>query len=287
MNSNNLLIGAIDVANPSINGWEYMKVWALSARECGHDGDIALLCYRTTPDIIENCKKLAIDCYQVTYNEFGQELQYQARGRDTIVHQTRLFHAWQLLQTNEHWKKYDKVIMTDIKDVYFQKNPFKYHLLEENTLLASSEGMKYKDEIWGMENMRSGYGELIAHAAEKWTIYNVGVLAGSAESMMGLFLTLYSMSSGRYIPNDQSSFNIVVNTSSAYHFGKMNHHVPWAAQLGTTLDPTKAHYIPQLIEPRPIIKDGKVYTAQDELFHIVHQYDRVPDLRKIIEERYA
>jgi hypothetical protein len=62
----------------------------------------------------------------------------------------------------------------------------------------------------------------------------------------------------------------------------------WAAQLGTTGDPTKAsQFDPVLLESKPKLKDGIVTTSTGKEFYIVHQYDRVPDIRKVIEEKFA
>jgi hypothetical protein len=61
----------------------------------------------------------------------------------------------------------------------------------------------------------------------------------------------------------------------------------WACQLGTTADPSKLEqFKPFLLEPSPIMKDGEVATSAGKAFTIVHQYDRVPEWKKVIEEKY-
>jgi hypothetical protein len=62
----------------------------------------------------------------------------------------------------------------------------------------------------------------------------------------------------------------------------------WAAQLGTTADPSKIEsFRPHLLEAEPQMIDGKVCTSTGNVFTIVHQYDRVPEWRKIIEANYG
>jgi hypothetical protein len=68
----------------------------------------------------------------------------------------------------------------------------------------------------------------------------------------------------------------------------MNSEDGWAAQLGTTADPSKIEqFRPFLLEAEPKMNDDKVTTSTGKIFTIVHQYDRVPEWRKIIEENYA
>jgi hypothetical protein len=58
--------------------------------------------------------------------------------------------------------------------------------------------------------------------------------------------------------------------------------------LGTTGDPSKApQFDPLLLEPKPKFENGKVVTSTGLEYHIVHQYDRVPEMRKVIEEKFA
>jgi hypothetical protein len=62
----------------------------------------------------------------------------------------------------------------------------------------------------------------------------------------------------------------------------------WAAQLGTTADPSKIEsFRPYLLEAEPQMIDGKVCTSEGKVFTIVHQYDRVPEWRKVIEATYG
>jgi hypothetical protein len=107
--------------------------------------------------------------------------------------------------------------------------------------------------------------------------------------MRDLAANIFVMSINRPIPIvDQSTFNFMVSqhpyiTTSAY----MTSESGWAAQLGTTVDPSKKEQFgPLLLEPSPIMIDGNVVTSTGKVFTIVHQYDRIPEWKKIIEETY-
>jgi hypothetical protein len=61
----------------------------------------------------------------------------------------------------------------------------------------------------------------------------------------------------------------------------------WAAQLGTTVDPRKIEqFKPLLLEPSPVMINGKVTTSKGNVFTIVHQYDRIPEWKELIEGTY-
>lgn len=61
----------------------------------------------------------------------------------------------------------------------------------------------------------------------------------------------------------------------------------WACNLHVTHKPDqREEFGPYLLEPRPLIADGMVRNQAGDLFHIVHQWDRVPDLVEAVVERY-
>jgi len=87
---------------------------------------------------------------------------------------------------------------------------------------------------------------------------------------------------------DQSTFNFMISqepylSTSVY----CRSEDAWACQLGTTADPSKLEqFKPHLLEPLPRFIDGKVTNSKGKDFTIVHQYDRVPEWRPIIEAKY-
>jgi hypothetical protein len=288
-----LLIGAAD-----LYGWEQVKVWARSIKESGFTGNVVLLVYRVQPDVIENCEKLGIEVYQIGHDSFGRAISHNNGGRDTQAHQMRFFHAWQFLHDNNNFENYGHVIITDVRDVWFQKNPQEWlnpkygvsrldHSFSSQVFVESSEGIKYGNEAWGADNMLNGFGPFVLEASKDWTIYNVGVVAGKSRDMMGLFLTLYNLTVGRYIPSDQSAYNILVNQTIPRSFIRTSHADGWACQCGTVMDPQKSHYLPHLVDGQPVIRDGVVISMPYETpFHIVHQWDRVPEIKTLVESRY-
>jgi hypothetical protein len=212
-------------------------------------------------------------------------LTYQSQ---LMVHVERFIHIYKLLKDND----YRYVITTDVRDVIFQKNPVKWleeNLSEQEDLVFSSESMKYKDEPWGRENITQCYGQGIYEDFKNNTIFNVGVLAGRGHAMRDLALQLFLNCINRPIPIvDQAVFNVMISRhpyvkTSMY----MKSEEGWACQLGTTADPSKIDsFRPHLLEPSPKLEGDKVVTSTGIEYTIVHQYDRVPEWKKVIEAKY-
>ncbi len=259
--------------------YSMIKPWVKSVTE---------VCDPETTDkvmVVGNATQEAIDALTAD----GWILIPMAEGQPHVV---RFFSIFDYLKDN--WQKYKYVVTTDVRDVIFQSDPFKY--LEDKisakfipNLICGSESIQYKNEPWGDENLLQCYGPYIHALYRDKEIYNVGVLGGRSDYVKDLVLNIAINSINRPIPIvDQAVFNMLINTQpyqDAVFFAKQQD--GWACQAGTVADPRRMdEFRPHLLEAEPVWKDGKVYTCNGTLFTIVHQYDRVPEWNKVIQERY-
>ena len=273
-----------DLILAGISNYNYDKVkcWLNSIHMSGFMGDIIMVCLDVDEETLKKLDKERVDVY------YGN-----LHANQHIVVE-RFYYYWSILK--DVGAKYRYVICTDVSDVVFQRNPSEWiskNILYE-TLIASSESIKYKDETWGYHNIRSSFGEKIGEELNEHVICNAGVIAGTPKRLEQLFKLMYFMCDHR--PSqiaggggpDQAAYNIAIKTSTKddeVYFARSES--AWAAQLGTTGDPHKLpRYEPLLVEPKPILKDNMVCTSTGEPFYIVHQYNRVPEIKKVIEERY-
>ena len=265
--------------------WSKLKYWINSVNASGFDGDKVLILMNCDKDTVQKVTDAGFSIIAFNQDADGN-LTYQSQ---LMVHVERFIHIYKLLKSTD----YRYVITTDVKDVIFQKNPVQW--LEENLpeghedLVFSSESIKYKDEPWGRQNITECYGQGIYEDFKNNTIFNVGVLAGRGHAMRDLTLQLFLNSLNRPIPIvDQAVFNIMV---SRHPYVKTSMYMKsedgWACQLGTTADPSKIDsFRPFLLEPSPKLEGDKVVTSEGIEYTIVHQYDRVPEWKKVIEEKY-
>ena len=275
MEKKDLIIGGC--TNYGINE---LKPWALSVNECMPEAD-KVMCVgkadKETKDwLVENNFKIV-----------------DMPSAQIPIHVLRFLAIYEYLRKN--WEQYRYVVTTDVKDVFFQYSPFKWmkdFLLDLGAyeLVAGSEGLKYKDESWGNENLMQAYGPYVHEIFKDNTIYNVGVLGGGAEYMKDLVFNIFTNAINRPIPIcDQAVFNVLINTQPYKDkiYLAQNKHA-WACQAGTMVDPSKiAQFRPYLLEEEPMFDNGVVWTADREMYCIVHQYDRVPEWKKFVEQKYG
>ena len=277
-----------DIVIGSITGYDFDKIkpWVNSLDRSGFTGTKAMLCYNVSYETVDELVKRNYTILAFKKDEENKRFVY--RDNFSIVVE-RFLHLWYLLKQYEG--KYRYIVTTDVKDVIFQEDPTKYLGMElpGAKLMFASESMKYKDEPWGNQNLIETFGPFFHERFKDNTIYNVGVLAGRGEAMRDLCAMIFAMSVNRPIPIvDQSTFNFMISQEPYKSVARyMKSEDGWAAQLGTTADPSKINeFKPFLLEPSPIMKDGKVATSTGKDFTIVHQYDRVPEWKKVIEEKY-
>ena len=268
--------------------WDKLKFWVNSINKSGFDGDKVMVAFNISFETIDKLTKAG---FQVILpgkkDEANNQFVYQS---NLPIHVERFIHIYNYLQTHD---EYRYVITTDVKDVIFQHNPSKALDIElgaRQLYIFASESMFYKDEPWGNQNLIETFGPFFHNIFKENEIYNVGVLAGRGHAMRDLILNIFVATQGKPIPIcDQSTFNFMISMSpyretSVY----LRSEDAWAAQLGTTADPSKVDsFKPFLLEPQPIMDNSVITTSAKEPFTIVHQYDRVPYWRNVIEAKYG
>jgi len=265
--------------------WSKLKYWVNSINQSGFQGDKVLVLLNCDKDTVKKVHDAGFIVVGARQDANGN-LVWQS---GIPVHVERFLHMHAFLEKRE----YRYVVTTDVKDVIFQRNPFDYiekTLNDEKELMFASESLRYVDEPWGNENLMQTYGNYIYDQYKKNEIYNVGVLAGTGQAMKDLFINIFAAAIGRPIPIcDQSTFNFMIQST---WFRKASVYLrsedAWAAQLGTTGDPNKIEqFRPMLVEAEPKMENGEVVTSTGIPFTIVHQYDRVPQWRELIEAKYG
>lgn len=286
-----LVIGAI--TNYSFS---HIKNWVNSLDRCGFTGTKAMLCYNIKFDVAQELAQRGYAILAFNQDPETKDLTYP--GEFNIVRE-RFLHMWYFLNRLENKSDYRYLIATDVKDVIFQRNPSEW--LENNVLdpykkiNVACESIRYKDEPWGRNNLYESFGPLVYDQLKDHYIYNCGTLSGRFSYMLDLFLHIYHTSLGApmHVPGgggaDQAALNVLINSypyKDVTRFTVANE--AWAAQLGTTADPNKINeFRPHLREGEPILKDGLVCTEHGTPFYLVHQYDRVPAWKSMIDEKFG
>jgi hypothetical protein len=273
MAKKNLIIGGY--TNYGVN---QLKPWVLSAKEVADENtEVVLVAGNTSQETIkwlEEQNVIVVPMIMVP---------------NMPPHVLRFLSIYEFLHQND---KYDYVITTDVKDVYFQCNPFEYFdkVMQPGfttKLIAASEGLKYKDEPWGNENLLQAYGPYIHDRFKENEIFNVGTFGGRYEYVKDMVFNIFTNAINRPIPIcDQAVFNVLINTQPFKDVILRTN--DWACEAGTVVDPSKIdQFRPNLLCDEPMFDNGIVWTSNREMFPIVHQYDRVPEWKKFVQEKYG
>jgi hypothetical protein len=255
----NLLIGAIsgNYSVDDISGWVETSQFDNTER-------VLLLYNNINIELVNYLNKNKVLIFNPNFDFWSNEktLFETNTGNNTLensynlIHNLRFFHIWYFLQDNKnHW---GKIIITDVKDVYFNSNPFDN--LEDNKLTATSEIITYESEKWNEEHLRANLG-IIGHLA-LWNkpVYNVGVFGGNAQLVQDICADIYLLSVGKIKVADQTSFNYLIQT-------KYKDVTNFTEDLAVHLH---------------VVNAGLVDISLDKIpnYKIVHQYDRIPGFKR-------
>jgi hypothetical protein len=289
------------IGGASNYNWEKVKYWVNSIKATGFKGDIVLVATNIDTATLQ---KLA---------ENGVKIHAYGRKTDTgfvndsrnAPHVERFIYIWDYLMNNPDYRF---VTVTDTRDVIFQKDPTEFltkHMFGRS-LIASSEGLLYKDEPWGSQNMKETFGDYLYKTFQDYLICNVGTISGYHEDVRDFLLLLFQQSINRPIPIvDQAVFNFLINQAPFKDEVLVaKNSLGWAAQLGVTQaaieagagdiglsvkrDPSlMAKYLELYQDKQPVIDGATVKNTDGIEFCIVHQWDRIPSLKTEIERKYG
>ncbi len=286
--------------------WFHLRNWVKSIKASGFTGDIVLVGTNMKEATIQELVKQGVKLMLYgTKNENGD---FEAPQNGIEPHVERFFYIWNYLSSVEQDYRY--VIATDTRDVIFQSNPSEWcekHLQKIYSFAAQSEGLAYQHEPWGSNNFLETFGPYFHQLYKDRTIFNVGVIAGESGIMRDLMMMIFQMAVNRPIRIcDQAVFNFIVNLEPyASEFFRCGHSDGFAVNLGTTEAAIHAGYgdIGALAKTDPNVLKEYASTYQDtqpiidllgnvveqdtqKPFVILHQYDRVPELKKVIDDKY-
>lgn len=277
-----LIIGAADNYT-----WEHVKHWATSIKNTTFSGDVVLIAYRVSDDLIKNCSDLGIHVILVNHDETANPINHTLGNINTQSHKLRNFHVWQYLSENT---EYRTVAITDTRDVIFQTNPSEFFDTHtEFDIYFPSEGILFKDENWNMNMVGNLFGPFIFEEVKEKVVCNSGTIFGKAHSIKKLMLEMYLVGKNFGATGaDQPTMNVLLHLTEPHNTTILPMDAGWACQCGTTLEPANSRLRPMLLEPVPTVQNinGKNMFVNSKLepFVLVHQYDRIPNWSTIFND---
>jgi hypothetical protein len=282
-----------DVVIGCITNYTFDKIqlFVNSLEQSGFDGYKVMIIYNVPFSTVDELEKRG--WIVLSFNKDENNKYYTYRDNFIVTVDRHLHYHLAINNLNEEFGNLRYVMAIDPRDVIFQSNPSIWleNNLKDKKLNVGCESLKYKDEWWGRDNLKDSFGETVYERLQNTPIYNAGTIAGEWNYLSELSLNIYLLCQGSSNGTpDQAALNILLSLQpykDITNFAMSED--GWACQAGTTADPLKINnYKNYLLEHEPYfdINDGLVKTSKDDVFALVHQYDRVPMWDKIINEKY-
>jgi hypothetical protein len=262
----------IGLANNVSSHIDKIKLWANSFKRFS-DGEVILLCANSTEEEVSLCLSIGITPAQVRIDDAW------------YINHKRLKATADYLRTSD----VGVCIVTDVFDVMFQRDPFTKLDTELYDLFVSGEGVLVSQEPWNSDNIKKIFPDEYQKCLSTEVI-NSGVIAGKREQLVALYDTMYEMcekGSNAHNIKDQASLIVLVSNQRLPRLKIFNLDDAWAMHCAVA-GPTQffegwgfknviRYGIPKMV-------DDHVVTAAGERFAIVHQFNRVPAWKAILEK---
>lgn len=206
---------------------------------------------------------------------------FQTRSFTRSVHARR--YAIYLEFLRARLARYDQVMISDVRDVVFQRNPFdgiaspQCHFYLESAVRTIGEDPT---------NSRWVRGCFPAYEAERLAACRIscsGITIGGTAAIVA-YLEMMAKRI-RVLP-----WRIYRRIGHGYDQAIHNYLVHLAPEVAGIVVENNRHIATMALEPRAFYRldrDCLIYGPDDRPFAICHQYDRFPDLLKAVEARFA
>jgi hypothetical protein len=296
-----LIVGVVDNYD-----WDKIKYWANSIEKSGFTGNKALIVYNMSDT--DTVKKLTDKGFMlISADKYDEEKGFTYSYASHRIMVDRFLHIYNFLSLFGNSDDIDNVIITDVRDVVFQNNPSEWLDNTKYDLILGSENLRYKDEPWGANNMRESFGQYLYEQMENEEIFCAGVIAGKYVTIRDFCLNLWLVCRAmpQQIPGgggpDQAAMNLLLSMEHiSYLTYKTNPTDGWVVHAGTSMPAIEASSggIGQAYKQNPkmslpFVSDIEYNVTNDEIYAngkkltIIHQWDRVPQWKKLIEETYG
>lgn len=298
-----LIVGVVDNYD-----WDKIKYWANSIKQSGFDGYKALIVFNMDAPTV---RKLTEEGFSlIGVNQFDEEKGFVYTEPNRSIMVDRFFYIHNLIKMLDDSMDVSRVVITDVRDVVFQDNPsnwMDHFFLHGFDLIVGSENLNYADEPWGKNNIAKSFGEYFFEQLHDAPIYCAGVIAGTTDSIRDMCLNLYLICKGLnpHVEGgggpDQAALNIMLDLG-VYEFSTLftDPSSGWVLHAGTSLPAIQAGsggigqaYMQNPNMPLPFLMNLEYSIDNNDVFvngqkiTILHQWDRVPAWKRMIEEKYG
>ena len=274
----NLILGAI-------KGYDYDKLspFVHSIKQTSFDGDVCFIVNGILPETKKKLEVKGVNTVEFEYRGSGALNSwsrfwpfikpfllngYNPFTRFTLkkilpLQTARFLHYKDYLKANQH--KYKNVLLTDVRDVYFQSDPFSQS--SNNTIRFYEEFLKMEDEkLFNAEWIKVLFGDAALAEISHYKILCSGTVIGPVDEVIAFLDRLEKLLI--------TSADVKIGGSDQ---GMLNYQVRKYEKGQITIEPyghgsiLTVSNIDNLIYK---ISEGKVFYSDGTLIPVLHQYDR-------------
>ena len=263
-----------------------VKNWILSAVAHKTDYDVGLIMADENREIIDFCEFQGVHVfpYWTVEHKTGQDYFY---GRCKLVS-----------KACRSLNDVDYVLLTDVRDVIFQEDPFPKYIskLGDKDAVLSSENILISNEPWNQNVLFQLFGGDACDRIRDHDVINSGVIFGRPKFLADINLLMYDIThclTGEKI-RDQAALQYL------YHSVEMIHEKcivsdgnDFIATHLAVAGPTKFYddwnFRHNLKSGHVIMDTDKVLCTHPDgqVYSIIHQYNRCEDWNRLINQKYA
>jgi hypothetical protein len=187
----------------------------------------------------------------------------------TYLHACCARHIYYRSYLAECGRDYDCVMLADIRDILFQKDPFAFSIPDGLSVFMEDArqtiGSNFSNASW----MRDGFGESVLNELRDKPVFCAGTTIGSPAAMLDYFDRMLQLICARKtaLPIDQAAHNVVIHRQpppSLHRFDNDTGPVLTMAEM----DPRQFRFSER----------GFLINATGQSFNTLHQYDRHGEL---------
>lgn len=270
----NLILGIID--NYS---FIQLRKFVLSIRQTGFSGDLCLFCgSKITPRTIRLLKEQGVQLHffnNVSALPAGNLAVQKFELRSPINYfNYRHYLYYDFLLKN--MDRYENVLMTDVRDVYFQRDPFDFDLGEGLYCALEGRDKKLKEcrfngpwiqFIYGKEGLDKIGEEVISCAGTTW-----GKVPAVLDYLEKMLAEIRKVPDAK-IAIDQAIHNYMIYTGMLEQLHFLNNDDGVILTLSYEKNYT-------------IGSDDLVRVTNGRVVNVLHQFDRMPDLKTLTDRLY-
>jgi hypothetical protein len=288
----NLVIGVAANYN-----FEQLKPFIYSLKQTGYEGEVCLLVADLDVSTLRQLQQLGVQTVPMVRpwlrkslsnlvdlaaifspKEKRQQIKFFCAASSLPMHDSRFLYSY--LYLAECGKSYSNIMLTDVRDVVFQRDPFDFSIPEQVCFFL--EDIKIKDCFYNSEWILTTFGKNALRELKDKTVSCAGVTIGSYSAIMSYLEMMADYMirlRGRiaHLPgSDQAIHNVILYRERIKNIKVFeNGHAP-VLTMGT-MDKAKIQ----------LNHEGFLLNENGSVANIIHQYDRHSEIQAKLMAKYT